>query len=145
VNTNGGTVDVGVYFEEEELFRNTRANFDPIAPGSVDNNATPATSSAATTAPPATAAITAATTSGTTAARRAAVASARLATLAGQRYLVVRVTGTARSARIKVTMIGASGKALGIAVRAIRTNRLTRVPNLRIGKAVRSVRVAVIG
>ncbi|MBA3330217.1 MAG: hypothetical protein H0T39_04975 [Actinobacteria bacterium] len=146
VNTNGGTVDVGVYFEEEELFRNTRANFDPIAPGPV-NTATPAaSSSAAPTAPPATAATTAATTtSATTTARRAAVASARLATLAGQRYLVVRVTGPARSARIKVTLIGASGKALGIAVRAIRTNRLTRVPNLRIGKAVRSVRVAVIG
>jgi hypothetical protein len=69
--------------------------------------------------------------------------SARLVFKNGKRYLVVRVNGTAKSAKIRITLVMRTGKATKPVVRTIRTNAAVRVANLQVGKHVRTVRVAL--
>jgi hypothetical protein len=69
--------------------------------------------------------------------------SARLVFKNGKRYLVVRVNGTAKSAKIRITLVMRTGKATTPVVRTIRTNAAVRVANLQVGKHVRTVRVAL--
>ena len=61
-----------------------------------------------------------------------------------ERYVVVRVNGQARTARIQVTLIGKNGRVLGKVVRTVRTNRVVRVPNLKLPLAAKTARVKVL-
>ncbi len=69
--------------------------------------------------------------------------SARLVFKNGKRYLVVRVNGTAKTAKLRITLVMRTGKATAPVVRTVRTNAAVRVANLQVGKHVRTVRVAL--
>lgn len=71
------------------------------------------------------------------------LASARLVFKNGKRYLVVRVNGSAKTAKIRVTLVMRTGRATKPVVRTIATNRAVRVANLLVGKHVRTVRVTL--
>jgi len=69
--------------------------------------------------------------------------SARLVFQGGKRYLVVRVNGSAATAKVRITLVMRTGKATKPVVRTIRTNKAVRVANLQVSKHVRTVRVAL--
>jgi len=69
--------------------------------------------------------------------------SARLVFQGGKRYLVVRVNGAAKTAKVRITLVMRTGKATKPVVRTIATNKAVRVANLQVGKHVRTVRVAL--
>ena len=71
------------------------------------------------------------------------LASARLVFKDGKRYLVLRVNGSARTAKVRITLVMRTGKASAPVVRTIRTNAAVRVADLQVGKHVRTVRVAL--
>jgi hypothetical protein len=71
------------------------------------------------------------------------LASARLVFVNGKRYLVVRANGSAKTAKVRITLVMRTGKVAKPVVRTIATNKAVRVPNLQIGKHVRTVRVAL--
>jgi hypothetical protein len=81
----------------------------------------------------------------TPAAKKAALklTSARLVFKGGKRYLVVRVNGSAKTAKVRITLVMRTGKATKPVVRSIRTNKAVRVANLQVSKHVRTVRVAL--
>ena len=97
--------------------------------------AAPASSSASTTAVSAPKAV--------KATKRASVAKVQIVSQKSGRYVVVRVSGAAKAARIKVTLIGAHSKVLKVALRTVQTNRAVKVGNLKLGPNVRSVKVAI--
>jgi hypothetical protein len=61
------------------------------------------------------------------------------------RYVLVRVNGTAKTARVEVTLLSRNGKMLAKVTRVVPTNRLVRVPNLKLSKAAIHARVRVLG
>ena len=69
--------------------------------------------------------------------------SARLVFKGGKRYLVVRVNGAAKQAKVRITLVMRTGKATKPVVRTIRTNAAVRVANLQVSKHVRTVRVSL--
>jgi hypothetical protein len=69
--------------------------------------------------------------------------SARLVFQGGKRYLVVRVNGAAKQAKVRITLVMRTGKATKPVVRTIRTNAAVRVANLQVSKHVRTVRVSL--
>jgi hypothetical protein len=69
--------------------------------------------------------------------------SARLVVVKGKRYLVVRANGSAKTAKIRITLVKRTGQADKPVVRTIRTNKAVRVANLRVDRHVRTVRVAL--
>ena len=69
--------------------------------------------------------------------------SARLVFQGGKRYLVVRVNGSAATAKVRITLVMRTGKATKPVVRTIGTNRAVRIANLQVGKHVQTVRVAL--
>jgi hypothetical protein len=75
--------------------------------------------------------------------KKASVAKVQIVSQKSGRYVVVRVSGAAKTARIKVTLLGKHGKVLKVALRTVRTNRAAKVANLKLGPTVRSVKVAV--
>ncbi len=77
------------------------------------------------------------------AAKKASVAKVQIVSSKSGRYVVVRVSGAAKTARIKVTLLGKQSKVLKVAFRTVHTNRAARVANLKLGPSVRSVKVAV--
>jgi hypothetical protein len=64
--------------------------------------------------------------------------------LGGNRYVVLRVKSSQKSSRVQIKLIGKRGKVLGTIVRKVKTNRTIRVPNLRLPKAVVTVRAKVL-
>lgn len=74
----------------------------------------------------------------------AKLASARLVFVKGRRYLVVRANGTAKTAKVRITRVMRTGKAMKPVVRTIRTNRAVRIKNVVISKHVKTVRVALV-
>ncbi len=60
------------------------------------------------------------------------------------RYVLVRVNSKARTARVQVTLVKRNGKVLKKVTRSVPTNRLVRVPNLKLAKAVLHARVKVV-
>ncbi len=60
------------------------------------------------------------------------------------RFVVVRVNGLARTAKIQVTLVGKKGKVLRKVVRTVPTNRTVRVPGLKLPKAAKTLRVKVL-
>jgi hypothetical protein len=75
---------------------------------------------------------------------KASLKTAQVLTIKGQRYLVVQLKSKLNSAKIRVTLIGTNGKVQKVVVRKVATNRAVIVPNLRFGKAVKSVKIAVM-
>ncbi|HSA52622.1 MAG TPA: hypothetical protein VLH10_21260 [Yinghuangia sp.] len=69
--------------------------------------------------------------------------SARLVVVKGKRHLVVRANGSAKTAKIRITLVMRTGKVAKPVVRTIRTNKAVRVANLRVDRHVRTVRVAL--
>jgi len=61
------------------------------------------------------------------------------------RYVLVRVNGGAKTARVEVTLVSRNGKMLAKVTRVVPTNRLVRVPNLKLSKAAIHARVRVLG
>ena len=74
----------------------------------------------------------------------ATLSSAQLLTIKGNRYLVLKLKSKLNSAKVRITLIGANGKAQKVVVRKVATNRAVVVPNLKLGKGVKSVRVSVV-
>ena len=58
------------------------------------------------------------------------------------RYLSVRVKSTAKTAQLRITLVGKNGKSR-IVLRTVATNRVVRVANLKLATTVKSVRVAL--
>ena len=69
--------------------------------------------------------------------------SARLVFKNGKRYLVVRVNGAAKQAKVRITLVMRTGRVTKPVVRTIATNRAVRVANLQVSKHVRTVRVSL--
>ena len=61
----------------------------------------------------------------------------------GARYVNVRVNGTPKSATIQVRLVKANGKTLRRVIRVVPTNRLTRVPKLKLDNIVKTVKVTL--
>jgi hypothetical protein len=68
---------------------------------------------------------------------------ARIVYKKNARVLMVRVNSTAKTARVRVVM-RAGRKVVATAVRTVRTNRLTQVPNLKVSKRITKVTVSAI-
>jgi hypothetical protein len=60
------------------------------------------------------------------------------------RYVVVRVNGPAKTAKVKIVFVNRTGKAIGTVSRVVKTNALVRVPNLKMPKAAMSARVKLL-
>jgi hypothetical protein len=125
----------------------------PGAPGQGSTGSTGgSTGNTAPTAPVVTAAPVAvsapapnAQTAPTAAAKTMTLATARVVKVGSARYLTVRVNGAAKTAKLRITLIGKShGKVTRqVITRFVATNRTVRVGNLRLAPSVRSVRVAL--
>ena len=61
------------------------------------------------------------------------VLSARIVALKTGRFVVVRVNGSAKTATIRVKLIGADGKVLTTVLRTVATNHAVRIANLKLG------------
>jgi hypothetical protein len=82
-----------------------------------------------------------------TAVQRTKVVSAKLVVTKLGKFLNVKVTSPNKKATIKITLLkkgGKFGKIVKVATRTVQTNKLVRVPNLKIPKAVTGVRVGVV-
>ena len=73
----------------------------------------------------------------------AKVVSAQLLIQKGNRYLQLRVKSPLAKAKVRIVLIGKNGKTSRIVLRTIATNRMVVVPNLKLGKLIKSVRVSV--
>ena len=73
----------------------------------------------------------------------AKVVSAQLLIQKGDRYLQLRVKSPLAKAKVRIVLIGKNGKTSRIVLRTIATNRMVVVPNLKLGKLIKSVRVSV--
>ena len=73
----------------------------------------------------------------------AKVVSAQLLVQKGNRYLQLRVKSPLAKAKVRIVLIGKNGKTSRIVLRTIATNRMVVVPNLKLGKLIKSVRVSV--
>jgi hypothetical protein len=75
---------------------------------------------------------------------KATLRTAQVLTIKGQRYLVVQLKSKLSSAKIRISLIGKNGKVQKVVVRKVSTNRAVIVPNLKFGKLVKSVKIAVM-
>jgi len=69
--------------------------------------------------------------------------SAKVVTAKTGRYLQVNVKSSARSAKLRITLVGKNGKVSRIVLRTVATNHAVRVPNLKLAPSIRTVRVAL--
>jgi hypothetical protein len=152
VNLAGGSV--GAYIGSGvtvATFTNAVGTAPVVTPPVVTPPATGGTPPAAPAAPAAVKASTSSSASATAvgaptaakAAKRASVAKVQIVSQKSGRYVVVRVSGAAKTARIKVTLLGKNSKVMKVAFRTVQTNRAAKVTNLKLGPSVRSVRVAI--
>jgi hypothetical protein len=79
------------------------------------------------------------------AAKTVTLASARVVKVKSSRYLMVRVNGAAKTAKLRITLIGKSHNKVtrSVVTRYVATNRQVRVGNLKLAPSIRSVRVAI--
>lgn len=71
------------------------------------------------------------------------VAAARIVSVGKFRYVVVRVNGNAKMARIHVTLVNKQHKVVSHMTRYVATNKAVRVKNLRLKPTILSVKVAL--
>jgi len=124
----------------------------PGAPGGTSTGTTGGTTAGGATAPVVTAApvavstpVPTAKTAPTGAAKTMSLATARVVKVGTGRYLMVRVNGPAKSAKLKITLISKiNGKVTSrVVTRFVATNHQVRVGNLKLAPSIRSVRVAL--
>ncbi|MBA2474330.1 MAG: hypothetical protein H0V40_00005, partial [Actinobacteria bacterium] len=120
----------------------------PTPPGTPVALPTPpsGTEVAATPQPVANATKTAPLVGGQSVVKQARLALARVRVLRVRsvgRVVLVRVNGTVSTARVRVVLRAKSGRLLRVATRSVPTNRLTRVPNLRLDRNVAKVKVTL--
>ena len=60
------------------------------------------------------------------------------------RYLVVNVKGTAKTANVRIQIMGKNGKVLKTIVRTVPTNRAFKIANFKLAKTAVSVRASVL-
>ncbi len=79
------------------------------------------------------------------AAKTMTLATARVVKIKSNRYLVVRVNGPAKTAKLKITLISkVHGKVTSrVVTRFVATNHQVRVGSLKLAPSIRSVRVAI--
>jgi hypothetical protein len=169
VSTTGSCIDVvaentGTRNGGTGVFRST--DFNPTsgtscggttpppagAPGGGATSNTGGTTAGGATAPVVTAApvavstpVPTAKTAPTGAAKTMSLATARVVKVGTGRYLIVRVNGPAKSAKLKITLISkVNGKVTSrVVTRFVATNHPVRVGNLKLAPSIRSVRVAL--
>ena len=121
-------------------------------PTGVPGGATGSTGSTGSTAPAVTAApvavsspVPTAKTAPAAAAKTMTLATAQVVKIGQNRYLIVRVNGPAKTAKLKITLISKShGKVSSrVITRYVATNRQVRVGSLKLAPSIRSVRVAI--
>jgi hypothetical protein len=71
------------------------------------------------------------------------VVSARLLVQKGNRFLQLRVKSNVAKAKVRIVVTGKNGKNR-VVIRQVATNRLVIVPNLKLNKTVKSVRVSAV-
>ena len=165
-STNGSCIDVesenvGTRNGGDGVFRST--DFNPTSGAACGTTTPPATTppaggggtaggGGATAAPVVTAAPVAVATPIPTAKSAPAaatvattLASAQVVKIGTGRYLMVRVNGAAKTAKLKITLISKThGKVSSrVVYRYVTLNKSVRVPNLRLAPSIRSVRVAL--
>ena len=59
------------------------------------------------------------------------------------RYLVVNVKGTAKTAKIRIAVLGKNGKVLRTIVRTVPTNRAFKIVDFKLAKTATAVRASV--
>jgi hypothetical protein len=74
---------------------------------------------------------------------KATLVSAKVVTAKTGRYLQVNVKSSAKSAKLRITLLGKNGKVSRVVLRTVATNRAVRVSNLKLAPSIRSVRVAL--
>ena len=77
-------------------------------------------------------------------AAKATLSSAQLLKIKGNRYLVVWLKSSLNSAKVKVSLIGKNGKVQRVVIRKVATNRAVTIPNLKVGKLTKSVKISVV-
>ena len=121
-------------------------------PTGVPGGATGSTGSTGSTAPAVTAApvavsspVPTAKTAPAAAAKTMTLATAQVVKIGQNRYLIVRVNGPAKTAKLKITLISKShGKVSSrVITRYVATNKQVRVGSLKLAPSIRSVRVAI--
>ena len=165
-STTGSCIDVvsenvGTRNGGDGIFRST--DFNPTSgtacggtttppPTGVPGGATGSTGSTGSTAPAVTAApvavsapVPTAKTAPAAAATTMTLASAQVVKIGQGRYLIVRVNGPAKTAKLKITLISKShGKVTSrVITRYVATNHQVRVGSLKLAPSIRSVRVAI--
>ncbi len=60
------------------------------------------------------------------------------------RYLVVNVKGTAKTANVRIQIMGKNGKVLKTIVRTVPTNRAFKIANFKLAKTAVSVKASVL-
>jgi hypothetical protein len=162
----GSQIDIQAAFVDEHLLRDTciTVGVSPSAPGpcgAVGGGTTGGvggggtTTSGTTTSGTTTSGTTTGTTSGggitshggitkaPAAKKKATVAAVQLVRTANGRYLMVKIASPGKTAKIQIRLINAKGKVISVVIRTVKTNKLVRVPNLRVGASVKTVRVRV--
>jgi hypothetical protein len=74
---------------------------------------------------------------------KATLISAKVVTAKTGRYLQVNVKSSAKSAKLRITLVGKNGKVSRVVLRTVATNRAVRVSNLKLAPSIRTVRVAL--
>ena len=59
------------------------------------------------------------------------------------RFLVVNVKGSAKTAKIRIQIMGKNGKVLRTIVRTVPTNKAFKIANFKLAKTAASVRASV--
>jgi hypothetical protein len=72
------------------------------------------------------------------------VVSVQLVLTKNGRVLMVKIHSLKKTAKIQIRLINAKGKVITVVLRTVRTNKLVQVPNLRVAKNVKTVRVHVL-
>jgi hypothetical protein len=74
---------------------------------------------------------------------KASLLTAKVVKAKTGRYLQVKIKSSAKSAKLRITLIGQHGKVSRVVLRTVKTNKAVRVPNLKLAPSIRSVRVAL--
>jgi hypothetical protein len=141
VNLAGGSAPVWIGDGVTEVtFTNAAGGAAVVPPGSTPQpgTQTPAPDASIVAVAPPTKVV-------TPAAKKAVLkmASARIVKVGKFRYVVVRVNGAAKMARIHVTLVNKQHKVVSRLTRYVHTNKAVRVGNLRLKPAILSVKVSL--
>jgi len=144
INSDPQSINVVALFQPEGLLRDIDVDFatvgstkdpDPGDPGG-GGSATPSATTVTETA--GSAAVGYVTKKAKS--KKARVAVAYLKTKRGKRYLVLRVTSSKSSAKVRAALRGKRNRKLGTVTKTVRTNRLV---SIRVSKSAKKARVAL--